>query len=235
MASATDTADAPMRPDVAYSPPQEPRLTLLHRDEDILVLAKPAGLLSVPGKKPELADCLESRVRERFPSAATVHRLDRDTSGVQVLSLNGHAQRHLGLQFERRKVRKAYVARVWGAVDGDDGVIDLPLSADWPNRPKQRVDHEHGRAAFTGWRVLARESLPDGRPATRLALQPLTGRSHQLRVHLLSFGHPILGDRLYAHEAAYAAADRLQLHALSLTLHHPADGRLCTFEDQCPF
>lgn len=228
-------ANAPSRPDADYSPPQAPRLTVQHNDDDILVLAKPAGLLSVPGKRPELADCLELRSRERFPSAATVHRLDRDTSGVQVLALNARAQRHLGLQFERRKVRKTYVARVWGVVEGDDGVIDLPLAADWPNRPKQRVDHERGRAALTEWRVLARETLPDGQPLTRLALHPLTGRSHQLRVHLLSLGHPILGDRLYAHEAAFAAAGRLQLHALSLTLHHPADGRLCTFEDACPF
>lgn len=232
---AHDTADVPPRPDIAYAPPQTPRLTVLHADADILVLAKPAGLLSVPGKAPELTDCLELRARERYPSASMVHRLDRDTSGVQVLALNPGAHRHLGLQFERRKVRKAYVARVWGAVDGDEGMVDLPLIADWPNRPRQMVDRLRGRAAKTGWRVLARETLAGGEPVTRLSLHPRTGRSHQLRVHLLSLGHPILGDRLYAHEAAFSAADRLQLHAMSLTLHHPADGRLSTFEDDCPF
>jgi tRNA pseudouridine32 synthase/23S rRNA pseudouridine746 synthase len=226
--------DAP-RPDPIYAPPQDPRLSVLHHDGDIIVLAKPSGLLSVPGKTQDLADCLERRATERFPMATMVHRLDRDTSGVQVLANNRKAHRHLGLQFERRKVRKAYEARVWGHVGEDEGRIDLPLICDWPNRPKQMVDHESGKPAQTDWRVLERGQTPDGDAVTRLALYPLTGRSHQLRVHLLSLGHPILGDRLYAHSQALAAAGRLQLHAGSLTLHHPADGRICTFVDPCPF
>jgi len=228
-------ASAPPLPDMIYAPPQEPWLTVLHHDEEILVLAKPSGLLSVPGKGEDLADCLESRAAERFPAATMVHRLDRDTSGVQVLAQNRKAHRHLGLQFERRKVQKAYVARVWGHVSEDEGRIDLPLICDWPNRPKQMVDHETGKAAQTDWQVIERGKTPDGDAVTRLALCPLTGRSHQLRVHLLSLGHPILGDRLYAHPEALGAADRLQLHAESLTLHHPADGRICTFKDPCPF
>jgi tRNA pseudouridine32 synthase/23S rRNA pseudouridine746 synthase len=218
-----------------YAPPLEPWLTVLHHDDDILVLSKPSGLLSVPGKTPDLADCLERRAVERFPTATMVHRLDRDTSGIQVLALNRQAHRHLGLQFERRHTRKSYVARVWGHVAEEMGRIDLPLIADWPNRPKQMVDHQRGKPAQTDWRVLAREETADGLPVTRLALSPLTGRSHQLRIHLLSLGHPILGDRLYAHGEALAAADRLQLHAEQLALHHPADGRICTFEDPCPF
>ena len=222
-------------PDAPYAPPRDPWLSVLYADDDILVLAKPSGLLSVPGKSEDLVDCLERRATERFPMATMVHRLDRDTSGVQVLANNRKAHRHLGLQFERRKVRKAYEARVWGHVMADEGRIDLPLICDWPNRPKQMIDHDRGKPAQTDWRVLERGKTPGGDAVTRLALYPLTGRSHQLRVHLLSLGHPILGDRLYAQGPALSAADRLQLHAGSLTLHHPADGRICTFEDPCPF
>jgi tRNA pseudouridine32 synthase/23S rRNA pseudouridine746 synthase len=208
---------------------------VLHHDDHLLILSKPSGLLSVPGKGEDLADCLEMRARGQFPTATMVHRLDRDTSGLLVMAVTAKAHRHLGLQFERRKVQKRYVARVWGNVTGEEGHIDLPLICDWPNRPKQMVDHEHGRAAQTGWQVLERETSSDGSPLTRLALFPLTGRSHQLRVHMLELGHAILGDRLYAGSPAFAAADRLQLHAESLTLFHPADGRVMTFEDACPF
>ncbi len=221
--------------DGPYLPPTDPWLTVLHHDSDILVVSKPSGLLSVPGKSAELADCLELRARETFPTATMVHRLDRDTSGLLVLAMNAKAHRHLGLQFERRKVQKRYVARVWGDVGSEQGQVDLPLVCDWPNRPKQIVDHERGRPAQTGWQVLEREQTPDGDPATRLALFPLTGRSHQLRVHMLALGHAILGDRLYAHTAALAVADRLQLHAERLTLYHPAGGRVMAFEDPCPF
>lgn len=212
-----------------YAPPLEPYVTVLHEDGEILVLAKQSGLLCVPGKPAEHADCLERRVRETWPSARIVHRLDRETSGVIVMAMNGKAHRHLGLQFERRKTRKTYVARVWGHVEGERGRIDLPLACDWPNRPKQKVDFS-GRPAQTDWQVIGREA-----EATRLRLSPLTGRSHQLRVHMLSAGHPILGDSFYATGDALAAADRLQLHAESLTIHHPSDGRLCEFVEPCPF
>lgn len=233
MAAAHYPTAAP--PDGPYCPPTDPWLTVLHQDDDILVLSKPSGLLSVPGKSADLADCLERRARETFPAATMVHRLDRDTSGLLVLAQNARAHRHLGLQFERRKVQKAYLARVWGHVEADEGRIDLPLICDWPNRPMQMVDHGRGRPAQTDWQVLAREQTPDGNPVTRLSLFPLTGRSHQLRVHMLARGHPVLGDRLYAPKDALAAADRLQLHAERLTLFHPADGRVMTFEDDCPF
>ncbi|MFQ5624312.1 MAG: RluA family pseudouridine synthase, partial [Paracoccaceae bacterium] len=174
-----------------YDPPAGP-LAVLYRDDDLLVLDKPAGLLSVPGKAAEHRDCLENRARAAFPDTLLVHRLDMDTSGVMVFALNRAAQRHLGLQFERRHVRKTYLARVWGDVTGDSGTVDLPLKNDWPNRPRQTVS-EDGRMARTDWRVIAREE-----EETRVELTPLTGRSHQLRVHMAALGHPILGDRFYA-------------------------------------
>jgi len=213
-----------------HVPPANPPLTVLHCDDDLLVLSKPSGLLSVPGKAPALADCLERRARDAYPGALLVHRLDRDTSGIMLMARNPKAQRHLGLQFERRMTLKTYIARVWGNVDGEKGCVDAPIACDWPNRPKQMIDPENGRPAQTEWMVMEREAQ-----ATRLMLRPLTGRSHQLRVHMLSLGHPVLGDNFYAHEKALAAADRLQLHALELTIRHPADGRFCTFRDPCPF
>ena len=213
-----------------YRPPTAPWLTVLHCDDDILVLDKPSGLLCVPGKPEAHRDCLEARAKDQFPQALLVHRLDRETSGIVVMAMNRRAQRHLGLQFERRKLTKTYIARVWGDVEGECGRIDLPLATDAPNRPRQKVDFENGRPAVTEWRVIGRE---DG--ATRLKLNPLTGRSHQLRVHLLSIGHPILGDTFYADGDALAATPRLQLHAEELSLRHPADGRPCTFVQACPF
>lgn len=213
-----------------YAPPRSPVLTVVHADDDILVLDKPSGLLTVPGKSEDLADCLMARAQARFPDARIVHRLDMDTSGIIVLALTPHAHRHLGLQFERRHVFKHYEARVWGHMAADCGTIDLPLACDWPNRPRQHVDPLGGRRARTDWSVIGRE--PD---STRLRLDPLTGRSHQLRVHMLSLGHPILGDPLYAQEEALRAAGRLQLHAASLAIRHPTGGRRCRFTSPCPF
>ncbi|MEQ9143591.1 MAG: RluA family pseudouridine synthase [Parvibaculaceae bacterium] len=212
-----------------YAPPEEP-LRVLHADDDILVLSKPSGLLSVPGKPAAHADCLESRAKAEFPSARIVHRLDMDTSGIIVMAMNAAAHRHLGLQFERRKTEKTYVARVWGTIDEAAGTIDAPLACDWPNRPRQMIDRENGRTAITHWQVLERESA-----ATRVRLRPVTGRSHQLRVHMLSLGHPVLGDNLYATGEALSAASRLQLHSESLTLHHPDGGERLTFTAPCPF
>jgi len=222
-------------PKFIYNPPLEPHLTVLHQDDDLLVLDKPSGLLSVPGKGPEHADCLEARAQQEFPTCRIVHRLDMDTSGVMVLAMNPKAHRHLGLQFERRHTKKSYIARVWGEMQHDAGEIDLPLICDWPNRPKQMVDHERGKQSQTTYEVLERETLDCGNNTTRVLLTPRTGRSHQLRVHLLSLGHPILGDNLYAHPQALAASDRLQLHAQSLTLFHPTGGATLTFESVCEF
>ncbi|MFS4438475.1 pseudouridine synthase [Paracoccaceae bacterium GXU_MW_L88] len=200
-----------------YTPPTDP-IRVLHRDADLLVVEKPAGLLSVPGKDPAHADCLITRLEGE--GALLIHRLDMDTSGVMVFAMNRPAQRHLGLQFERRHVAKTYEALVEDK-PGVGGVIDLPLVCDWPNRPLQKVCHETGRPARTEWRRIG---------PSRLELTPLTGRSHQLRVHLKELGHPIVGDRFYGTEGA-----RLCLHATRLELYHPADGRRVAFESAAPF
>ncbi len=211
-----------------YAPPDDP-LVILHHDHELLLVDKPAGLLSVPGKGEHLADCLLARVQAVFPDALLVHRLDRDTSGVMVFALTRHAQRHLGMQFEKRQVKKTYIARVWGHVAEKTGTVDLPLIVDWPNRPRQMVDHENGKPALTEWRVLRHEEN-----ATRVRLFPKTGRSHQLRVHMQAIGHPILGDPFYATGEA-RAAPRLMLHAESLRLRHPDGGRGMTFRAKCAF
>jgi len=211
-----------------YSPPDTP-LSILHQDHEILIVDKPSGLLSVPGRGEHLADCLLSRVQAAFPEALLVHRLDRDTSGVMVFALTSHAQRHLGLQFEKRQVKKTYVARVWGRVEEKTGTVDLPLIVDWPNRPRQKVDFDAGKPALTDWRVAKYEHN-----ATRVRLYPKTGRSHQLRVHMREIGHPILGDPFYA-EGEARNAPRLMLHAESLRLRHPDGGVGMNFSAKCPF
>ena len=211
-----------------YAPPDVP-LDVVHVDHEILVVGKPEGLLSVPGKGEHLADCLLSRVQAAFPDALLVHRLDRDTSGVMVFALTAHAQRHLGLQFEKRHIKKTYVARVWGEMTEKTATVDLPLAVDWPNRPRQMVDHENGRPALTEWRAQR-----SGNGETRLRLFPKTGRSHQLRVHCLALGHPILGDPLYATGEALQYP-RMMLHSESLRLRHPDGGVGMTFKVKTPF
>ncbi|RFP91264.1 RluA family pseudouridine synthase [Rhodobacteraceae bacterium 63075] len=203
--------------DAEYTPPDTP-LEVLHADHELIVANKPAGLLSVPGKGPHLADCLMARVAAAFPGALLVHRLDRDTSGVMVFAATPHAQRHLGLQFEKRQVKKAYVARVAGRLEPKTGTVDLPLIVDWPNRPRQMVCHETGKPAQTDWKVM---KASDGE--SRVRLFPKTGRSHQLRVHMLALGHPILGDPFYSED--HARWPRLMLHAEELRLRHPDGGK----------
>ncbi|WP_370047621.1 MULTISPECIES: RluA family pseudouridine synthase [Salipiger] len=211
-----------------YSPPQG-EIPILHEDSDLLVVDKPAGLLSVPGKGPELADCLIARLERAFPTVRLVHRLDRDTSGVMVFALTAHAQRHLGQQFEARKTRKTYIARVTGRLEPKTGNVDLPLIVDWPNRPLQKVCHETGKPALTEYKVTKASDAE-----SRVRLHPLTGRSHQLRVHMLALGHPIIGDPLYAPETA-AEYPRMMLHAEELRLHHPESGIGVKFRAKAPF
>ena len=211
-----------------YSPP-EGEIPILHEDSDLLVVDKPAGLLSVPGKGPELADCLIARLERAFPTVRLVHRLDRDTSGVMVFALTAHAQRHLGQQFETRKTRKTYIARVAGRLEPKTGNVDLPLIVDWPNRPLQKVCHETGKPALTEYKVTKASDAE-----SRVRLHPLTGRSHQLRVHMLALGHPIIGDPLYAPETA-AEYPRMMLHAEELRLHHPESGIGVKFRAKAPF
>lgn len=211
-----------------YAPPDEAPV-IIHADHEILVVNKPSGLLSVPGRGPEKADCLIARLRGAFPTVLLVHRLDLDTSGVMVFALTPHAQRNLSRQFEERRTKKAYVARVAGRLEPKTGRVDLPLIVDWPNRPRQKVDHEQGRPAQTDWRVMRA-----GDQETRVRLFPLTGRSHQLRVHMAETGHAILGDPLYA-EGWAADHPRLMLHAESLRLRHPDSGVQQSFGAPVPF
>jgi tRNA pseudouridine32 synthase/23S rRNA pseudouridine746 synthase len=213
-----------------YRPPTSPYLEIVSQDDDLLVLNKPSGLLSVPGKAKEHADCLQTRVQRVFPTATVVHRLDMATSGLMVMALNKPAHRHISKQFELRETFKTYHAVVFGTVQQDCGEINLPLICDWPNRPKQMVDHERGKKALTHWRVLERNTH-----STRVELNPVTGRSHQLRVHMLSMQHPIIGDSLYAHDQALNMANRLNLHAMFLSFRHPVSKQKLYFESQVPF
>lgn len=196
---------------------------IVFSDEDVLVVEKPAGLLSVPGRF--LKDSVLHRVMFDFPDARIVHRLDLDTSGLLVLGLSKLAISDLNRQFRERLVEKTYLARVFGELEADEGIIDLPMRADPDNRPMQVIDLERGKAALTNYRVLKKEV-----GTTLIELKPVTGRSHQLRLHMATIGHPILGCDLYAHEAAFSAADRLCLHASVLGFAHPETGKLLKFE-----
>jgi tRNA pseudouridine32 synthase/23S rRNA pseudouridine746 synthase len=203
--------------------------TCLYRDDALVAADKPAGLLAVPGIGEARRDCLAARVAADVTDALVVHRLDQATSGVMLFGRGAAAQRALSIAFAQRRVVKRYEAIVHGLVEDDDGAIDLPLAADWPNRPRQRVDHEHGKPSLTRWHVLARDAATR---TTRLQLEPVTGRSHQLRVHLAAIGHAIVGDALYAPQVE---APRLMLHAAALRLLHPHDGRTLVVRSALPF
>ncbi len=212
-----------------YKPPLS-SLDILYHDKDIVVLNKPSGLLSVPGRQEQMKDSLSMRVQNEFPTATVVHRLDMDTSGVMLMALNKPAHRHISMQFEKRATEKSYIAHLYGSVEQDEGEVDLPLILDWPNRPHHIVDHDNGKNALTRWKILSREE-----EYTRIAFYPVTGRTHQLRVHAVAMGHPILGDSLYAHEKALAGADRLLLHATMLTILHPYTKEKMTFTTEPDF
>ncbi|MGB3555881.1 MAG: RluA family pseudouridine synthase [Jannaschia sp.] len=215
-----------------YDPPDS-AIPVIHEDAHLLVVDKPAGLLSVPGRGEHLADCLLSRLAVDWPEVLLCHRLDRDTSGIMVFALTKEAQRRMGRMFETRRVKKRYVARVWGDVPEAEGVVDLPLIVDWPNRPLQHVNRETGKPAITDWRRMEPEPV-DGGGTTRMRLMPRTGRSHQLRVHMRELGHPILGDPFYATGAA-RNFPRMMLHAEGLKFEHPATGIVTRLEAPCPF
>lgn len=215
-------------------------LDVIHEDEHLIVLDKPAGLLAVPGRGPDKQDCLSSRAQQRWPDALVVHRLDMATSGIVVMARGIEMQRRLGLAFEKRQVHKRYIAVVVGtlrnpAPDNAWQTIDLPLMVDWMNRPRSIVEHSHGKPSVTRWRLAtdARAHHPDF--GTRVELEPFTGRTHQLRVHLQAIGHPIAGDPLYASVEGEALAPRLLLHAAMLTVPHPGTGAPTSFQSPCPF
>lgn len=208
------------------------RNLILHVDDAIIVINKPSGLLSVPGRGPDKQDCAVARVQAMFPDALTVHRLDMETSGLMVLARSPNAQSHLGKAFEKRLVEKRYIAVVAPIIAADDGQISLPLITDWPNRPRQMVDHAIGKPSLTRFRVLSRDAKTD---TARVELSPITGRSHQLRVHMNEIGHPILGDSLYGTDLSRRAAPRLLLHAARLAFPHPQTGEQVSFENPPPF
>ncbi|MDD2727565.1 RluA family pseudouridine synthase [Malikia sp.] len=232
---------------MAPRPPRPPRrlavpdgVTVLHADDALLVLDKPAGLLSVPGRGPENADCLSARAQAIHPDALIVHRLDMGTSGLIVMARGAPAQSALSSAFAKRLVHKRYQALVAGRPDPAQAdaqgwnEIRLPLIVDWPNRPKSKVCFETGKPSHTRWRLLAHEQRC-GIEAARLELEPVTGRSHQLRLHLQAIGHPILGDELYADDVTLDAAPRLLLHACLIELPHPVTGERLRFESPAPF
>ena len=205
-------------------------IDIRHQDDALLVLNKPPGLLSVPGRGEDKQDCLSARVQAQFPDALVVHRLDMATSGLIVMARGIAAQRSLSAAFERREVHKRYLAVVVGLlpVSEDWQCIDLPILVDWPNRPLRTI-HPEGQASQTRWRCVAQDPQTN---TSRLELEPLTGRSHQLRVHLQALGHPILGDALYAPPHVQAMAPRLLLHACALGLAHPESGEALHWD--CP-
>ncbi len=210
-------------------------IELIHQDDALLVLNKPSGLLCVPGKGADKQDCLSARVQAQHPDALSVHRLDMATSGLLLMARGPRNQRLLSEAFASRRVGKRYFAVVSGALlqtDGGWGVIDLPIMVDWPNRPLQKIQWDGGKPSVTRWRVAPNDAeRQDGdATTTRLELEPLTGRTHQLRVHLAAIGHPILGDTLYAPAAAQHHAPRLMLHASQLEFTHPTTGQLMQFE-----
>jgi tRNA pseudouridine32 synthase/23S rRNA pseudouridine746 synthase len=216
-----------------YHPPEHRGLSVLYLSEQLIVVDKPSGLLCVPGRGAGKEDCLSGRVQAEFPDALIVHRLDMGTSGIVVMGRGANAQRELSIQFQERKVHKRYQALVDGlwtaAVAGE---IDLPIGADWPSRPRRKVDHATGRPSLTRYRLL---DIDAARAVSRIELEPITGRSHQLRVHMEAMGHPIIGDDFYGTPASCAKAERLMLHACRIELGHPETGALLRIDCPPPF
>ena len=213
---------------------QPPAPLALYEDNDLLVLCKPAGLLCVPGRGPDKQDCLSARAQQRWPGALIVHRLDQATSGLVLMARHIEAQRRLSHAFAERQVHKRYEAVVQGLLGADSAwnEIDLPIAADWERRPLRVIDHTLGKPSMTRWRALSQDAAAQ---TTRIELEPVTGRTHQLRVHLAAMGHPILGDALYGDSATRSMAPRLLLHASTLRFMHPVHGGICAFEAPLDF
>lgn len=215
-----------------YTPPTNTGLNILYQDDNLLVLDKPAGLLSVPGRGENKQDCLATRVQADYPEALIVHRLDMATSGLMLMARNQDVQRRLSMMFEQRQIGKHYIAIVDGKLEKSSGEIDLPLITDWPNRPRQKVDHGIGKPALTTYKVLEYRSTQN---TSRVELSPQTGRTHQLRIHMQAIDHVILGDRLYASEEIQEKSHRLLLHAGSLDFIHPVTHNALSITSEAPF
>ena len=220
------------RHSIDYMPPPDTGLEILFQDPALLVLNKPSGLLSVPGRGPDKQDSLAWRVQQEYPDALTIHRLDMETSGLIVMAKNARVHRQMSQLFQQRYVQKQYIAVVDGLFEHADGIIELPLITDWPNRPRQKVDHETGKPSVTRYKVITQDRELR---TTRVELQPITGRTHQLRVHMQSLGHAILGDRLYASDLVRDKAGRLLLHASALAFQHPLTDESLQFTQKAPF
>jgi tRNA pseudouridine32 synthase/23S rRNA pseudouridine746 synthase len=217
---------------MVYAPPADQGLDIIYQDDHLLAINKPAELLAVPGRGEDRQDSLASRVQQAWPAALIVHRLDMSTSGIMLMALSTSMQRQLGILFQQRKVDKCYQAVVNGRLDAEQADIDLPLICDWPNRPRQKVDRLQGKPSLTRYRVLSYDATTN---SSRLELSPVTGRSHQLRVHMQAIGHPILGDRLYADSGVQNQSPRLLLHASHLSLIHPHTGESLSIASPAPF
>ncbi|CAA6813740.1 MAG: Ribosomal large subunit pseudouridine synthase A (EC [uncultured Thiotrichaceae bacterium] len=215
-----------------YVAPPDNGLDLVYLDEALLIVNKPAGLLSVPGRGEDKQDCLISRVQREYPEVLSVHRLDMSTSGLMILARSKALEREMSILFQQRQVHKRYTAVVTGRPEPESGEIDLPLITDWPNRPRQKVDHDIGKPSLTRYRVSGFDPVQH---SSRMELEPVTGRSHQLRVHLMALGHAILGDELYATAEVHAQSERLLLHAMSLRFAHPLSGDTLSIESSVPF
>lgn len=220
-----------MNPPDIYSPPPDSGLDIIYRDKFLLAVSKPAGLLSVPGRGEDKIDSMATRVQVEYPDALVAHRLDRDTSGLLVFPLGAAMHRRISLMFEKREMQKSYVAVVLGKLNQEQGEIDLPLHVDWPNRPRHMVDTVNGKPSQTRFWVLAYDSATN---TSRVSLEPLTGRTHQLRVHMSAIGHAIVGDTLYGGDTG-TKAGRLLLHAHTLTFTHPVSGKAMQLEAPLPF
>ncbi len=203
---------------------------IIYADQDIVIANKPSGLLSVPGRGPEKQECLLSHLLPFYPNIKIVHRLDMDTSGLMVLGLNAEAHRHLSRQFQERETSKTYHAICAGIPAHNEGAIKLPMRCDWEKRPLQMIDFQYGKSAETHWKVIQQNSR-----SFLVELTPITGRSHQLRLHMKSLGHPILGDNLYADPISLKESTRLQLHATTLSFQHPKTQQTLTFTVTPPF
>lgn len=205
---------------------------IIFEDDDILLINKPAFLLSVPGRSPQNKDSVHSRLNEKYGTVLLLHRLDLDTSGIMVFAKTRLAQQHIARGFQKRAIHKRYVAVVHGLIDADEGTINLPIGPDWNNRPRNKIDHEEGKEAITHWQVMERDTAGN---RTRLLLTPVTGRSHQLRLHTKAIGHPIIGCDLYAPPDIEALSPRLLLHACELGFYHPTTDEWRIYHSEVPF
>ena len=214
-----------------YHPATNDLLDLIYRDDTLLVANKPAGLLAVPGRGADKEDCLATRIQQEFPDALVVHRLDMATSGLMLFARGAEMQRRLSQLFRGREVQKRYVAVVAGKLGPATGEVNLPIVADWPNRPLRKIDIESGKPSLTRYRLLAHDGVTD---TSRVELEPVTGRTHQLRVHMAAIGHPVLGDALYG-GMVDASSERLLLHSTLLSFVHPISGEPLAFLSEPPF